>query len=143
MHLLHSLFQWEHSKHYVLTPSFMVQGMECEVSYPMDTLNDLKAYDLCATTSPFEVRFYKFGYPTKCIYGEFKSHYCEDSELSLYDKCIVVKNYGEFSLDACGDSHKLHTIEHRDELKWITGTSRKICLSINVHFLNLFSKFNL
>ncbi|KAK6744416.1 hypothetical protein RB195_011236 [Necator americanus] len=49
-----------------------------------------------------------------------KSHYCEDSELSLYDKCIVVKNYGEFSLDACGDSHKLHTIEHRDELKWIT-----------------------
>ncbi|KAK6744411.1 hypothetical protein RB195_011236 [Necator americanus] len=31
-----------------------LKGMECEVSYPMDTLNDLKAYDLCATTSPFE-----------------------------------------------------------------------------------------
>ncbi|KAK6744999.1 hypothetical protein RB195_011608 [Necator americanus] len=95
-----------------------LQGMECEVSYLMDTFESTKAYDLCATLSPFEVKSYKFGYPTTCLY--VKTHNCEDNELALYGKCLVVKSYSEFSPDECGGSYKVHSIEHREELKWVT-----------------------
>ncbi|KAK6745018.1 hypothetical protein RB195_011622 [Necator americanus] len=116
-----------------------LKGTKCDVEYYMDTSDDLKAYDMCATLSPFEITYYKFGYPTLCTY--VKTHFCEDSELTLYDKCIVVKGFAEYGSSGCGDRYKMHNIEHREEQKWITVLLESTIAEVWIANINEGAKF--
>ncbi|EYC17283.1 hypothetical protein Y032_0031g2373 [Ancylostoma ceylanicum] len=105
------------------TPFFFgsgkLEGLQCHVVYPMTSQDAIEAFDMCARTSPYEVISYTHGYSTRCTYE--KTYKCDDEEISLDNQCFMVKNHSKFSTDeACGKSHKLHTIQSRDEVKWVS-----------------------
>ncbi|CAJ0598514.1 unnamed protein product [Cylicocyclus nassatus] len=95
-----------------------LKGLECKVTYQMQTNSEAAAKDVCEALSPFDVQKSTAGFPTTCTYE--KTHQCKIQEISLYDYCIVVKNRTEFSPEACGENYTLFTIQNQAEHKWIS-----------------------
>ncbi|KAK6758366.1 hypothetical protein RB195_015898 [Necator americanus] len=97
-----------------------LKGTVCEVSYQIETADDVAAFDMCENNSPFPVQDAKPGFPTLCTYE--KLYYCNEDEISIGKSCFSVRGGSSvFSKSGCGKRYKLHVIEDRTELKWIVA----------------------
>ncbi|KAK6036588.1 hypothetical protein COOONC_25907 [Cooperia oncophora] len=58
---------------------------------------------------------------------EDKIFYCKDTEVELFAHCFIVKSRGiSFDRKACGRGYKLHVIQNREEIKWVSGNGLHI-----------------
>ncbi|KAK5986329.1 hypothetical protein GCK32_010759 [Trichostrongylus colubriformis] len=97
----------------------MNRTTSCTVELHINTRNGM-AMEVCRAVSPYSLLSAKDGYPTRCVYD--KTFYCDAYEEEFLGYCFTVKeSKKEYSRRACGKKYKLHTVEDRKEIKWITA----------------------